>query len=57
MSIYLVYSKEGSLEVDSIDGFQYDEVTIDDEYSISGNMLLITTFLLQICNVFYFCFT
>ena len=57
MSIYLVYFKEGSLEVDSIDGFQYDEVTIDDEYSISGNMLLITTFLLQICNHFYFCFT
>jgi len=30
------YLQEGSLEVESIDGFQYDEVTIDDEYSISG---------------------
>jgi len=30
------YLQEGSIEAESVDGFQYDEITVDDEFSITG---------------------
>ena len=44
---YLSQILEGSLEVESVDGFQYDEVTVDDEFSVSGKH-----FLKVLCSTF-----